>query len=125
MAYMAVLGIYLKLLSLLAVILFFSTIASPILSMFCTIATYFIGHNAYAILDFSARKGSIFFEWMGRITITLFPNLEALNLKNYVATGIPFDIRYWSLGYATAVLYIIVILYLGVLLFNKKSFDTV
>jgi len=54
--YAALLGIYLKWLSLLAVILFFSTIASPILSMFVTIATYFIGHNAYVIFDYTSQK---------------------------------------------------------------------
>jgi hypothetical protein len=123
--YLAVLGIYLKLLSLLGVILFFSTVASPVLSMFCTIAVYIIGHSAYAILDFSLRKGNVFYEWIGRGIITLFPNLESLNLKNYVATGAPIDLSHWMIGYVSSTLYIVIILILGMILFQKKSFDTV
>jgi hypothetical protein len=41
---LAVLGIFLKLLALLALSLFFSTIVSPGLAMFMTIASSMIGH---------------------------------------------------------------------------------
>lgn len=51
MFFLAVLGIYLKLLSLLALILFFSTFVSPMIAMFMTIASYMIGHSGYTILE--------------------------------------------------------------------------
>ena len=49
----AILGILLKLISLLAVILFFSAFTSPMIAMFLTIASYFIGHGGYSMLDYA------------------------------------------------------------------------
>lgn len=121
----ALLGIYLKLLILLSVILFFSTVASPILSMFVTIAFYFIGHNAYVMLDFATRKQDIFFDLIGRTVVTIFPNLEILNLKTYIATGAHFAPMNLALGYSSSILYISIVLLLATLLFQRKSFDTV
>jgi hypothetical protein len=43
--FLAIVGIFLKLLSLLALTLFFSTFVSPGLAMFMTIATAIIGHG--------------------------------------------------------------------------------
>jgi ABC-type transport system involved in multi-copper enzyme maturation permease subunit len=82
----AIIGIALKLFSLLAVILFFSAFTSPMIAMFLTIATYFIGHGGYSMLDYAHWEHSSAALYMGRALLIFFPNLEALNLKNYVAT---------------------------------------
>lgn len=60
----------------------------------------------------------------GRAILTVFPNLEALNLKNYVATDAPIILEKWMIGYGANALYICVILALSALIFSKKSFDT-
>lgn len=49
----AILGVLLKLLSLLGLILFFSSFVSPMIAMFLTIASYIIGHSGYAMLDYA------------------------------------------------------------------------
>jgi hypothetical protein len=54
--FLAILGIYIKFLSLLAIILFFSTFVSPMVAMFVTGGVYFIGHGVSEILAFAARK---------------------------------------------------------------------
>lgn len=59
----------------------------------------------------------------GKAILTIFPNLEALNLKNYVATDAPIIVREWMMGYGANGLYICVILALSALIFSKKSFD--
>jgi ABC-2 type transport system permease protein len=118
-----ILGIILKLFSLLALILFFSTFVSPMIAMFMTIASYMIGHSGYTMLDYAIRQGSMIMEYAGRAILTFFPNLEALNLKNYVATDAPLTLSTWLIGYGTGALYIIVILTLSAIVFSRRSFD--
>ncbi len=52
----AILGIILKLFSLLAVILFFTNLTSPLIAMFLTLATYIIGHSGYTMLDYALHR---------------------------------------------------------------------
>ncbi len=122
--FMAIIGIILKLFSLLALILFFSTFVSPMIAMFLTIASYMIGHSGYAMLDYARFDDSPMMGYAGKAILTLFPNLEALNLKNYVATDAPLVLANWFLGYGTNILYIIVVLSLSAFLFTRRSFDT-
>lgn len=120
---LAILWIILKLFSLLAVILFFSSFVSPMIAMFLTICTYVIGHSGYVLLTEAGFKNDPTLSFIGKSILTFFPNLEALNLKNYIATDAPLEIWKWIFGYGIGGLYIIVILFLGALIFSKKSFD--
>lgn len=61
--------------------------------------------------------------YIGKFVLTFFPNLEALNLKNYVATDAPIELSKWLIGYGIGALYIGIILFLGAFIFSKKSFD--
>ena len=106
----AILGIVLTLLSLLVLILFFSSFTSPMIAMFLTIASYIIGHSGYAMLD--AAHTSPALGYVGKAVLTFFPNLEAMNLKSYVATDAPIEISKWFLGYGMGALYIVVVLFL-------------
>lgn len=119
----AVVGILLKLFALLAIILFFSTFVSPMIAMFLTIASYIIGHGWYDMLDYARWEASPQALYMGRALLVLFPNLEALNLKNYIATGAPIDLSVWYTWYWVWVFYIITLLILGAWIFSRKSFD--
>ncbi len=119
----ALLGILLKLFALLALILFFSTFTSPIIAMFLTISSYIIGHGGYTMLDYARWDGSPMMGYMGKGILTLFPNLESLNLKNYVATTAPIDISTWYIAFALVAVYIGIILFFGSWVFSKKSFD--
>ncbi len=119
----AILGILLKLFSLLAVILFFTNFTSPLIAMFLTIATYMIGHSGYTMLDYGLFKNDQTTLFLGKWVLTFFPNLEALNLKNYIATDAPIELSKWLLGYGTGTLYIVILLVLGAIIFSKKSFD--
>lgn len=84
--FLAIGGIWIKLEALLALILFFSTWVSPMVAMFMTITSYVIGHSGYAVLDYAFQQNSLAAQAFARVLLALFPNLEALNLKNYVAT---------------------------------------
>lgn len=119
----AILGIILKLFSLLALILFFSAFTSPMIAMFLTIASYIIGHSGYTMLDYAIHQGNMTMVYLGKAILTVFPNLEALNLKNYVATDAPIILSNWFLGYGVSVIYILVILALSAIIFSRRSFD--
>lgn len=121
--FLAILGIYIKFLSLLAIILFFSTFVSPMVAMFVTGGIYFIGHGVSEILAFAARKWMTELLYLGKWLALLFPNYSILNLKNIVDTDAPILLSNWLTGYGLQVLYIVVILYLGTLIFSRKSFD--
>jgi ABC-type transport system involved in multi-copper enzyme maturation permease subunit len=121
--FLALFGILLKLFSVLALILFFSAFTSPLVAMFLTVCSYMIGHGGYAMLDMAIWDGNALIGTMGKVVLVVFPNLEALNLKNYVATGAPVDIPVWLMGYGIGIFYITVITVLGALIFSKKSFD--
>jgi hypothetical protein len=93
------------------------------IAMFLTIASYIIGHGWYDMLDYARWEASPQALYMGRALLVLFPNLEALNLKNYIATGAPIDLSVWYTWYWVWVFYIITLLILGAWIFSRKSFD--
>ena len=123
--FVAVLGIFLKLEILLALILFFSTFVGATVAIFMTLATYVIGHSGYTILEYALTDKNVFFTSVARWVLAIFPNLESLNLKNYVATNAPVELSTTLMAYGFSVLYIIVILFLATRFFERKSFDMV
>jgi ABC-type transport system involved in multi-copper enzyme maturation permease subunit len=121
----AIIGIWLKLEALLALILFFSTWVSPTVAMFMTITSYIIGHSGYTVLDYAISQQSMFSQVFARVLLATFPNLASLNLKNYVATDAPIALSSSFMAFWLVGLYIFCILYLSVYIFERKSFDTV
>ncbi len=121
----AILGIFIKLLAILSLILFFSTFISPVLALFMTLASYVIGHSGYVILEHSLTDGSPYFHLFARVVLGIFPNLESLNLKNYVATDALISMNLVYISFALALVYIAIIIALGAAIFQKRSFDNV
>lgn len=82
--------IYMELLILTAVALFFSSVASPIVSALCTVAFYLIGHTSSALPDLLVP--SITSVWGRRLVLGLYhllPDLNLLNINNLVVNDIP------------------------------------
>ena len=123
--FLAVVGIFIKLLAILSLILFFSTFISPILALFMTLASYVIGHSGYVILEHSLTDGSPYFHMFARVVLGIFPNLESLNLKNYVATDAIISMNLIYISFALALGYIAIVIFLGASIFQKRSFDNV
>jgi ABC-type transport system involved in multi-copper enzyme maturation permease subunit len=123
--FLAIVGIFLKLLSLLALSLLFSTIVSPGLAMLMTITSTILGHGGYAILEYAMRSGDHFYLYFARGVLIFFPNLESLNLKNLVATTAVIHIETYLVAYALSLVYTCVVLWFAAWIFERKSFDTV
>jgi ABC-type transport system involved in multi-copper enzyme maturation permease subunit len=82
--FFALLGIWIKLEIILALILFFSTWLSPMVAMFMTITSYIIGHSGYTVLEYGISSHNTVSIAFARFLLAFFPNLTAMNLKNYV-----------------------------------------
>lgn len=115
--------IYLKLLVLFAIILFFSTFISSILSIVLTILIYFISHSITAIIDMAGHLNSILMYNIGRFFYIIFPPFEALNIKSIVSSTIHISPVYVVANTIYALFYIILILALTIVIFNKKTFE--
>jgi ABC-type transport system involved in multi-copper enzyme maturation permease subunit len=123
--FLAVLGIWLKLESLLALILLFSTFVGSAVAIFMTIASYIIGHSGFLLLEYVSREHATFQTFFAKAVLALFPNLEALNLKNYVATTAVLDTSRILESYGVSTFYIVIVLVLAMKLFERKNFDMV
>lgn len=122
---LAILGIFLKLLSLLALSLLFSTVVSPGLAMFMIIVTTIIGHGGYAVLEYAMRSWSYMYLYFARGILMFFPNLESLNLKNLVATTAIIHIDTFFIACTLSLIYTFIALLFAAWIFEKKSFDAV
>lgn len=123
--FFAIVGIYLKLLTILALILFFSTCVSPTIALFMTLASYIIGHSGYIMLEYALGSTDIIFMQIAHFILAIFPNLESLNLKNYVATDAPVDINNYFIAFGMALVYTGIVTFLAAKIFEKRSFDAV
>ena len=82
--FLSILAIALKLITLLALSLFFSSLFSSGVTAFLLIATYIIGHSGFALLEYGILAHNVFLESIAKGILTFFPNLEALNTKSMV-----------------------------------------
>ena len=115
--------IYLKLIILFSLILFLSTFMSSILLIIVTILLYFIAHSISLIIDLAIKSGNTLLVYFTKFLQVVFPNFEALNIKNLVWTVKGFDISFIAANTVYAILYLAVILFFTVLIFNKKQFE--
>jgi len=111
--------------TLLALILFFSTCVSPTIALFMTLASYIIGHSGYIMLEYAIGSADVVFMQVARFILAVFPHLEDLNLKNYVATDAPIDINNYFIAFGMAVAYTVIVTFLAAKIFERRSFDAV
>jgi ABC-type transport system involved in multi-copper enzyme maturation permease subunit len=123
--FLAVLGIYIKLLAVLSLILFFSTCIAPTLALFMTLAGYIIGHSGFIMLQYAQESMDVIFLTLARFILALFPNLLSLNLKNYVATDAPIVIQTYLISFGMTFIYSLIITFLAAKIFERRSFDAV
>ena len=111
----------LQLLLLVALTVFFSTFASPIMSMIFTACLYFIGHNSESLLSL-AKKASPLVHYGTEALYYLLPNLSTFDAKNTAVYGIaiPASHWYWAIGYAG--FYIAALLSSATVLFERREF---
>ncbi|EKD30304.1 MAG: hypothetical protein ACD_78C00094G0001 [uncultured bacterium (gcode 4)] len=115
--------IYIKLLLLFAIILFFSTFISPLLSILLVMGVYIISHSITTMTDMAIRSGNQILFYFSKILMVVFPNFEALNIKSLIGTTLVLNPSFFAINIVHALLYLAVILTFAVLIFNRKTFE--
>lgn len=116
--------IAIKLLIVFAVILFFSTFSSPLLSILFTLGVYISAHSITGVLDMALRNQNAALIYLSKFLMTLFPQFEALNMaKNTLGTPVGLASGFYAVNLGTAAAYLAVILFAASVIFERKKFE--
>ena len=117
--------IFLKLLILIAMVLFFSTFMSNIITIIVTILIYFLSHSFSLLLDLAWRIKNEFLTYFIQFLQLLFPPFEAINLKDYIGSFViwKLNLLFYFQNILYSVLYLCIMLFFTILIFNRKKFE--
>lgn len=119
----AVVFTFLKLEVLLAIVFFFSTFMSNIMTITVSLMVYLISHSYSLILDLFVRMGDIVLFRVIQIFQLIFPPLQALNVKDHIGSFDIFPLEFFLYNLVYALLYITVLLFFTVQIFSRKTFE--
>ena len=115
--------IFLKLESLLALVFFFSSFMSNMITILVSILFYIAWHSFSLLLELVHRtKNEIIIKSVQALQ-SIFPPFEALNIKNFIWWITDFSTKYYLFNTAYSIVYLIIILYFTILIFNRKKFE--
>ena len=114
---------YLKLEILLAIVFFFSTFMSNIMTILVSLMVYLISHNFSLLLDLLYRSWQESLVQVWRIIQLLFPPMQALNIKDVIGSFSEFSIKFFMFNGFYSAMYILIILFFTVQIFSRKTFE--
>ncbi|MBW7954439.1 ABC transporter permease [Candidatus Gracilibacteria bacterium] len=120
---MSLIFILFKLWILIALVLFLSTFMSNILTIIVSILIYFTSHSFSLLLDLVNQAKILFLEVLVRLLQLLFPPFEALNTKDYIGSFSKFNTSFFIENTLYSILYLVLILFFTILIFNRKKFE--
>jgi len=120
---MSLIFTFLKLEILLALVFFFSTFMSNIVTVLVTIMIYFSAHSLSDLMDLAKRVWGVGLQYLIQAIQVVLPPMESLNIKDVIWSFKDFSVWLLALNTLYAVVYIAVILYFTVLIFNRKKFE--
>jgi ABC-type transport system involved in multi-copper enzyme maturation permease subunit len=122
--FIALASIAVKLLLVFAIILFFSTFSSPLLSILFTLGVYISAHWITGVLDMAIRNGNTAMIYLSKFLMTIFPQFEALNsAKNTLGTPVALDASFYATNFGVAALFLVLTLIAASLIFEFKKFE--
>jgi len=113
----------LKLEILLAIVFFFSSFMSNILTILVSLMIYVISHSYSLILDLFLRLQNTAISYIAKTFQLFFPPLEALNVKDVIGTFSNFPPSYFFYNTIYSFLYILILLFFTVTIFQYKKFE--
>lgn len=120
---MSLIFTFLKLEILLALVFFFSTFVSNIITVLVTIMIYFAAHSLSDLMDLAKRVWGDWLQYIIQTIQIVFPPMEALNIKDVIWSFRNFPASLLAFNTLYALIYIILILYFTILIFNRKKFE--
>lgn len=114
---------FVKLEILLSIVIFFSTFMSNMLTIVVSLLVYFISHSFSLVIDMMVRAKSVAWVYFAQGVSLLFPPLEAINIKEVIGSFQDFSSFYLFSNLLYSVCYIVVIMLLSIVIFNRKKFE--
>ncbi len=107
------------------VLLFFCVVLPRSLIIFATLAVYIIGHSSYSLLEYALASHNGILEYIAKVFVVIFPNLNAINIKNTVGTPIIVDFWVFWIWMLWILAYLLAIGIVTGFIFSRRSFDNV
>jgi ABC-type transport system involved in multi-copper enzyme maturation permease subunit len=118
----AILFSYFEMLFMISVTIFFSTLTSPIITTFSTLAVFLTGRSTDAIHLFISKME----EGLGQDVMMgifyMIPNLESVNLINQVVYGESIGLKLGAITFVYIFLYIFLLIFISTITFQRKDF---
>lgn len=118
----ALLMTYLELAIVTGIAILFSTFVTPIASAVFTFAIYFVGHLTRDLRLLSAMSPSPVVKVVSQVFYYVLPNLSNFNVRGEVVHDVLLSHRAIAFSAGYAVLYAATVLFLAVVIFNRKDF---
>jgi len=103
-----------------AILIFLSTFTAPLTATICAVIVLFIGHLLNSALQTAGQIGGALFAVV-KALYYVFPNLEKFNIRNLVVHQVTASATDTLLTLLYATIYITLLLYLAVLIFEKRE----
>lgn len=114
---------FFKLEIILSLVFFFSTFMSNILTILVSLSIYFLSHSYSILLDMANRSANEIIITLTKILELIIPPFQALNIKDVIWHFTEFSYRFFLFNSLYSIIYLTIILYFTVIIFNKKKFE--
>jgi len=104
-----------------AVMTFFSSFTTPLLSSLFTLCVFVSGHLSKDLLSFAEQFGHAFFRVISRAAFYVLPNLSLFNIRAEAVHNLPLLERYSSSVSMYAAFYILFFLFVSCVIFHRKD----
>jgi ABC-type transport system involved in multi-copper enzyme maturation permease subunit len=118
----AVALIFFELMLITSVAVLFSTISTPSLSVFFTLAVYVIGHLTVDLKELSTVSKSGLLKSLGSLCYYVLPNLDNFNIRAEMVRGLSVSSRFVFYAIVYGILYMAAVLLISILSMERKEF---
>ncbi len=115
--------ILLKLITLIAIVLFLSSFMSTILSIISSWLIFLLSQSYSVILDMAKNTKKEIIVYFTKWLWLFFPPFEAINIKDYIWSFVELSNRFYIYNTLYCLVYIWLILMFCILIFNRKTFE--
>ena len=114
---------FLKLEVLLAIVFFFSSFMGNMLTILVSLMIYLISHSFSLILGLFSKSEEGAWFLLASIFQVVLPPLQAMNIKDVIGSFQNFPVNYFLFNSVHAMIYIVILLFITVQIFQKKTFE--
>ncbi len=118
----AVALILFELMLITSIAILFSTISTPTLSVFFTLAIYAIGHLTVDLKEMGAASKSALVKSLSSFCYYVLPNLENFNIRAEMVRDLNISGKFMLYGIIYGVLYIATVMLVSILFMERKEF---